>query len=183
MKLYDRIYDIAADNYGLITSAAAKVVGASDKELSRFASDGRLERVGHGLYRIKYHVPGPFDPYAEAVALAGPEAYLFGEAVIAMHRLAPTNPQRITVATTKRIRRKVPFWLRIVRGDGNDDITAYEGIPSQTVAAAISSCKGSIMDDRLIEATENARAQGLLTRDEEAKLLALLESNNEQTQQ
>lgn len=39
------------------------------------------------------------------------------------------------------------------------------------------------MDDRLIEAAENARAQGLLTRDEEAKLLASLESDNEQTQQ
>lgn len=179
MKLYDKIYDLAADNYGLIMSTEAKAVGASDKELSRLASDGRLERLGHGLYRIKHHVPGPLDPYAEAVALAGREAYLFGESVIALHRLAPTNPQRITVATAKRVRRKVPSWLRIVKGDENDDITAYEGIPSQTVAAAISSCKGSIMDDRLIEATENARAQGLLTRDEEAKLLASLEDDDE----
>lgn len=178
MKLYDKIYDIAADNYGLVTSAAAKEVGASDKELSRFASDGRLERIGYGLYRIKYHVPGPLDPYAEAVALAGPGAYLSGESVIAMHQLAPTNPQRITVATTKRVRRKVPSWLRIMKGDADDDITAYEGIPSQTVAVAISSCKGSMMDDRLIEATENARAQGLLTRDEEEKLFALLENSD-----
>lgn len=179
MKLYDKIYNIAADNYGLITSAEAKAVGASDKELSRIASDGRLERVGHGLYRIKHYIPGLLDPYAEAVALVGPEAYLFGEAVLAMHRLTSTNPQRITVATTKRVRRKVPDWLRIVKGDRDGDITTYEGIPSQTVVAAIFSCKGSIMDDRLIEATKNAREQGLLTRGEETKLLALLESDDE----
>lgn len=181
MKLYDKIYDIAADNYGLITSVEAKAVGASDKELSRLASDGRLERIGHGLYRIKHHVAGLLDPYAEAVALAGPEAYLFGEAVIAMHQLAPTNPQRITVATPKRVRRKVPTWLHIIKRNTDDQTTAYEGIPSQTVTDAIASCKGSIMDDRLLEATENARKQGLLTKNEEEKLIDLLKDGNEPT--
>lgn len=47
-------------------------MGVSDKELSRFTSDGRLTRIGRGVYRIKHHVPGNLDPYAESVALAGP---------------------------------------------------------------------------------------------------------------
>ncbi len=183
MKLYDKLYDIAADKYGLVTAAEAKAAGASDKELSRLASEGRLERLGYGLYRIKHHVPGSLDPYAEAVALVGSEAYLFGESVMAMLQLTSTNPQRITVATAKRVRRKVPSWLRIVKRDGNDEITAYEGIPAQTVATAIASCKGFIMDDRLVEAAENARTQGLLTRDEEANLKDLLGVNGGQAKQ
>lgn len=182
MRLYDRIYDIAADNYGLVAAAEAKAVGASDKELSRLASEGRLERIGYGLYRIKHHVPGLLDPYAEAVALVGSEAYLFGESVMAMLQLTSTNPQRITVATAKRVRRKIPSWLRVVKRDGNDEVTTYEGIPAQTVAAAIASCKGVLMDDRLIEAAENARMQGLLTRDEEANLKDLLGAGNEQAE-
>ena len=52
MTFYDEIYEVAADNYGLISNAQAKKLGVSDKELSRLTKDGRLERVGHGIYRI-----------------------------------------------------------------------------------------------------------------------------------
>ena len=64
MTIYDDIYEIAADNYGLVTSAEAKGAGASDKELSRIAKDGRLTRIGYGVYRIKHWVPTELDPYA-----------------------------------------------------------------------------------------------------------------------
>lgn len=182
MAIYDRIYDIAADNYGLVTSSEAKEVGASDKELSRLASDGRLVRLGRGLYRIKHHVSEPFDQYAEAVALAGPGAYLFGESVISMLGLAPTNPKRMTVATTRRVRRRLPSWLKVNRREPGDTITAYEGIPSQSAQEAIASCKGKMMADRLIEAAKEARERGYLTDAEERDLLILLEDEHEKTQ-
>ena len=72
MAIYDDIYEIAADNYGIVTSAQAKRVGASDKELSRIAKDGRLTRIGYGVYRIKHWVPTEYDAFAEGVALVGP---------------------------------------------------------------------------------------------------------------
>lgn len=61
MTIYDNIYDIAAENYGLVAPAEAKGVGASDKELSRLTSDGRLARLGRGVCCIKRHVSEPFD--------------------------------------------------------------------------------------------------------------------------
>jgi len=82
--------------------------------MSRLASDGRLQRLGHGLYRIKHYSPTLNDPYAEAVALVGADAYLFGKSVIAMHRLAPTNPARITVATPRRIRKTLPTTIQVI---------------------------------------------------------------------
>lgn len=183
MILYDRIYEIAAGNFGLITSAEAKGVGASDKELSRLTSSGKLKRIGRGVYRVMHHVPEPLDQYAEAVALTGPGAYVFGESVIAMLDLAPTNPTRMTIATFKRVRRTLPPWLRVVRGNDADDITVYDGIPSQTVYGAISSCKTIMMTDRLLDAVKAAKEQGYLTRREEHELIDLLGGSDEEAEQ
>ncbi len=171
MTIYDDIYEIAADNYGLVTSAEAKGAGASDKELSRIAKDGRLTRIGYGVYRIKHWVPTELDPYAEAVALVGLGAYLYGESVIAMHALAPTNPGRIHVATPNRVRRSLPSSIEVVRRPDCGDTTEYEGIPSQTIPAAIRSCRGTMMMERLTDATRRARELGLIRAEEEAALL------------
>ncbi|WP_350454002.1 type IV toxin-antitoxin system AbiEi family antitoxin domain-containing protein [Slackia heliotrinireducens] len=175
MTIYDDIYEIAADNYGLVTSAEAKGAGASDKELSRIAKDGRLTRIGYGVYRIKHWVPTELDPYAEAVALVGQGAYLYAESVIAMHALAPTNPALIHVATPNRVRRSLPASIEVVRRPDCCDTTEYEGIPSQTVPAAIRSCRGTMMTSRLVDAARRARELGLIRAEEE---MALLEDLN-----
>ena len=170
MSKYEEIYEVAADNYGLVTRDEAARMGVSDKELSRLASDGRLTRIGHGVYRIKHHVPGDLDPYAESVALAGSGAYLYGESVLAMFALCPTNPAKIYVGTPRRIRRRLPRGMKVVQRKDVADVTEYEGIPSQTVGAAIRACMGKIMPDRLHEAIREARRQGLLKKDEAEEL-------------
>lgn len=175
MTYYDDIYEIAADNYGMVTTAQANETGATNKDLLRYVDDGRLVRLGRGVYRVKYWVPTELDPYAVAVALAGDGAYLFGESVIAMHGLAPTNPARIDVATTRRVRKALPATIRLVRGSRDDDVTCHEGIPAQSVPAAIRSCKGSVMPERLADAARSAREQGLIGEDEERQLLEELE--------
>lgn len=177
MTYYDEIYEAAADNYGLISNAQAKELGVSDKELSRLTKDGRLERVGHGIYRIFHHVPEPNDPYALAVMRVGPEAYLYGESVIVMHGLAPTNPAHMYVATPKRVRKKLPKHLHVVRRGDRGDVSSYEGVPSQAIPAAIKSCKDTVMPERLIEAARNARTKGLITTAEKAELMGYLEAD------
>ena len=171
MTHYRDIYEIAADNYGIVTSAQAKEVGVSDKEMSAIASRGRIDRIGHGVYRLRDYIPTKNDSYAEAVALVGPTAYLYGESVLAMHELAPTNPAFVYVATPKRVRKSLPEYLTIVKEPGREGVTSYEGIPSQPIAEAIRSCKGSIMPERLIDAVEKASDQGYLTRQEKRELL------------
>ena len=155
---------MAADNYGLVTRDEAVAMGVSDKELSRLASDGKLTRIGHGVYRVRHHAPSPFDPYAESVAAVGPGAYLYGEPVLAI--FCPTNPAKMFVATPRRVRRKLPERMKVVRRKGASDVTCYEGIPSQEVGAAIRSCIGKLMPERLHAAVEEALRQGLLKKEE-----------------
>jgi predicted transcriptional regulator of viral defense system len=137
MTHYQQLFDIAADNYGIVTSSQAKREGISDKEMSAIASRGRIRRLRRGVYKIVDYIPVENDPYAEAVALVGTDAYLYGESVLAMLRLAPTNPMRIIVATPKRVRKRLPKHIRVEPAPPGVVPTEYDGIPSEPVADAI----------------------------------------------
>ena len=165
MSHFDDIYELAVDNYGLVTTAQARDLGVTKAELSRWVASERLERRGRGVYKLVRYVPTELDPYAEAVALVGDGSFLTGESVLAMHGLALVNPRRLSVGTTGRIRKSIPDWLtpQTVK---NKTTTQYEGIPSQTIAEAILDCRGSVMLERLQSAAEEAREQGLITKAE-----------------
>ena len=82
-----------------------------------------------------------------------------------MHGLALVNSRRISVGTTKRVRRELPEWVQPVAVSGKT-VTSYEGIPSQSLAEAISECRGMVMGERLKSAVEDARREELITKDE-----------------
>lgn len=164
MTYYDDIYEHAVDNYYLISTRDAKQIGVPSVELAKLAQRGKLEHISHGLYRLARYVPHQNDPYAISVARVGDDAYLYGESVIAMLGFAPTNPARLFVATPRRYRGEKPDGLVVVVRNGEDDTTAYEGVPSQEIGAAIVACLGKMMPERLRDAAERAREEGYLTR-------------------
>ena len=182
MTYYDGIYEYAADHYGLITSANAKEMGIPVVELGKLHSRGRLARVGHGVYRICHYIPTLLDGYADAIALVGRNAYLYGESVLAMHNLAPTNPATIKVATPNIVRKSLPPYLAVITRNSNEQITWYEGIPSQTVAEAIRACKPTMMSDRLLDAVREARKQGLINEREAIQLTKEIKSGRKSTE-
>jgi predicted transcriptional regulator of viral defense system len=170
MAHFDVLYEIAADNYGLVTFAEAQAVGIKGVELTRFVKNGRLERLGQGIYKLTQYIPTPYDQYAQAVAIVGQEAYVHGESVLAMHNLALVNPLKTTVATTKRTRKKLPNWIRVVAANRQDEVTSYEGIPCQSVADALRFCKDRVMKERLADALRVAVHEGLVDEAIEAPL-------------
>ena len=52
MIAYNRLYEIANENYGLVTTKAAEALGVSNMALVMLAKRGRLLRVGRGVYRL-----------------------------------------------------------------------------------------------------------------------------------
>jgi len=163
MSYYDDIYEYASDNYGLFTTADANNIGIPIIELAKLAQRGRLKRIGHGVYRIAHYIPTPLDKYADAVALVGHEAYIYGESVLAMHGLANVNPLNIYVACTQNVRKKVPPYIKIIRETDNSE-SKYEGITTQNLADAIITCKASVMTERLEDATKEALRLGLISK-------------------
>ncbi len=170
MTYYDDIYEIAVDQNYMITAREAKAAGIPGIELAKLSQRGKLENLGYGVYRLTRYVPSEADPYAVAVALAGPGARLHGESVIAMLGLAPTNPAFIYVESPRRVRRKLEDGVVLKKANADEPITTYMGVPSQTVKHAILSARKTMMDDRLREAASAARDEGYLTRRELADL-------------
>lgn len=166
MKHFDVIYELTVDSYGLVTAAEAKKAGVVGAELNRYVADGRLVRLGHGLYRLARYIPTKYDRYAEAVMQVGNGAFVFGESALAMHGLSPIDSEYITVATVRRVRKHLPSWLVMVNVTNGVPQTVYEGIPTQTVADALRTCKTSDRAIRLEVVVEDARNKGLLTEEE-----------------
>lgn len=164
--IYDRIYELAVDNHGLITSAEAKEIGISNADLVQLAHRGRLTRIGHGVYRIYHYVPDPNDAYATAVILVGKDAYLYGVSVLAMHNLALVNPHYIYVATSYRVRKKIPPHIMLVPGESDAKLVYYDRILSQSVLDALLTCRPFVMSERLNDAIDDAVREGLITETE-----------------
>lgn len=169
MNNYNTIYEHAVDNYGIITSKEASTLGIPNIELVKLAHRGRLSRIGHGLYKIKNYNPTAFDKFAEAVALVGNDAIVYGESVLAMHELALVNPIYICIAVKTQIRKKLPDYIKAFHPAECYEKVYYEGIPSQSVFNAILTCTNIIMTSRLKDAISESERRGLLT-DAEAKI-------------
>lgn len=165
MTDYQTVYEDAIDNYGLVTTKRAKELGLAPNALALLAYRGRLERVGHGVYRLAAPVPfaGEAPAYALAVEKVGPEAVLWGESVLALLGLAPTDSARIHVGFAGRVRRRVPDGISVHPMAAGAAAAVYEGIRSQPVAEALRACRGGMMPDRLLAAAKRARERGFLT--------------------
>lgn len=171
MTKYEDIWEMAIDHHGLISSSEARSLGVSNHEMVEYARRGRLEHVAHGLYRLVHYVPSESDPYAFAVKLVSPESYLYGESVIALLGLAPTNPSRMFVATPRRVRKRLPKNMRLVYVPGGEPGAVYEGIPSQRVADAIRSSLPLLGRERVIDAALEGHRLGYLRNTEMEELL------------
>lgn len=170
MTGYQKIYETAADNFGYVTSREAKALGVSDKALNALVRRGKLERRGHGVYRIVPFIPSPVDRYAEALALVGEGAVACGESVLAINGLALVEPAAVSVRPARRCRRTLPGWVRLVPGPSAGRPAFYEGIPCQPVADAIREVRGRVLPERLAAAVRDAFERGLVSRREAAAL-------------
>lgn len=171
MTYRNELREIAMGNHGFVTTRQAVAAGVPSAELPKLAQHAGLESVSYGLYRFTDLPAEENDQAAEAVLRAGHGAYLYGESVLALHGgLADVNPDRVLVAVHRRVRRDLPSFMSIVQGSPDDVITVYDGIPSQDVAGALLASRNRIGDQRLRSAADRARAEGLLTAREFARL-------------
>ena len=177
-----KLHDVALENYGYVTTRMAAGLGIPVVELGKlsarhkFSSIPALTKLAYGLYRFDDIPITSRDQFMEAVLRVGPDAYLVGDAVLALHDLALVNPRRIRVGTPRRLRPNLPDSIEMVLMPlPPEDLTNYEGIPSATVARALLDCRATVMQDRLLAAAHKAREEGLLRRGEVDRVLAELE--------
>lgn len=172
MRYRDLVREIALGEYGFITTKEAVAAGVPAVELRKLAARGALVNVAYGIYRVPDAPASPFDQFAEALLRAGEGAYLRGDSVLALFGLADVNPRKIRVVAPKRTRAKLPAFMEVTASSRGEapNLTRYEGLLAMRVADAILDCRGRIERGRLLEATRDARKEGLVTRTEYARL-------------
>ena len=152
MTSYEKIWDTAEDNHGVITSAQAKRLGVKPAALVSMAANRKLVRIGQGVYKLEFHAPGPYDEYAQAVAMAGETAFVRGASALMMRGLIPFDPRRFFIGVTRRTRRKLPPRY-VIAEVKNPDVEHIEGIPVECVARAVEDARkcGAVDLDQLME--------------------------------
>lgn len=169
MEHYANAVSLASGRHGYFTAMEARETGIRSCELVRWVKSGRLENPARGVYRVADYPPSPIDPYVLAVLSVGKDAVIYGESVLGVLNLAPTNPMRICVATPGRLRRKLGGGIKVVVAKVKT-AWEYEGIPLQEVSEAIRSARGAVRDDRRIAAAREASRQGYVSRADCARL-------------
>lgn len=161
------VYQIAEDDMGFVTTAAARRAGVTPQALVMMARRGVLERVSHGVYRlVRYPVP-PHAQLREGTLWPYPvEGVLSHESALVIHELSDVSPSavHITVPSRYRLRREAPAWLRFSRADLADAArTRVDGVPVTTVARTIHDCISDRIDPALIrQAIDQARERGAI---------------------
>ena len=171
MSHYGEIERLASDNFGYFTAAAARELGVLSCELDRWGKMGRIESPARGVYRLSNYPPTPQDPFIAGVMSVGANAYVYGESVLALLNLVPTDPTRLFIATPRRSRRKVAASLVVVAGRKEDRVSNYDGVPAQTLEDAIRISRGYVRHDRRLRAVEEGVRQGYLMKSVGQKLL------------
>lgn len=152
--------------------------------LSLLASQGRLERIGNGLYRVPGWPISRFTPYKEAVLWANRRAVIAGEAALDVWQLSDVNPRKIDLVTDHKYKpRKAggEKYRLSQRALEEDEITDFHGVRVLTPYAAIGDAtKRGVASKLIVKAIEVAQAQELITKRQAARLLVGLDSREQE---
>ncbi|SDT76211.1 type IV toxin-antitoxin system AbiEi family antitoxin domain-containing protein [Actinoplanes derwentensis] len=176
MTYRQQLRELAFGTHGVITTTQAEREGVPAVELRKLAARGALTQLGRGVYRMNEAPAGPLDEFAQAVALVGGEAVLADEAVLAALDLAQVNLRRVRVATSRRVRAKLPKTVEVVQQTvpaGDRDF--IDGVPAMTLEKALLGAHGRVMTERLVDAAHRAVQRGLLAKDAETRVVAALQ--------
>lgn len=152
------VADLAAEQWGLVTTAQARSLGVSPQTVARLSAEGGLERLTHGVYRVSGTPPSPLDEVRAAwLALdpgrrAGERLHDEPPAVVS-HRSAAAilglgdleaDGSEFTSGERKQTRRPD---VQIHRGPvGPAEWTVVDGLPVTTVVRTVGDLAAARVD-------------------------------------
>jgi len=176
----DALHAIAARQGGYVTSAQARGAGYGHSHLSYHLGTGHLERVGHGLYRVRAM---PLDEHDELIRLAlwsrdrsgQPRAVVSHDTALLLHDLSDVLPGQTHLSVPPQFRKPTPknCVLHVARVEASDlrPWTVFSVTTAgRTLADAADSA--TVTTELLTQAVTQALRRGLVTAKEMSRRAA-----------
>lgn len=169
VTIREKLWDVALDQYGYVTTVDAKRLGVPTAELIKLGGRGKLIRSAQGVYRFPDYPVSPRGQLMEAVLWTrDPFAVLSHDTALDVYELSDINPDVIHITVPKRekpIRRNVTPKEYVVHYQNlqADQRYYWEQIPCVTVETAIDQeIAARVRPDLIAQAIDQAEEQGLI---------------------
>jgi len=166
----DALYDVAASQAGYFSLAQANEAGFSKQLLQFYLRDGRIDRAGRGIFRLR-HFPSTFgDEDLVPIWLWTTQLGVFSHVTaLALHQLSDALPWKhhVTVPLAWRARRlRTPPGVVLHYADLGVDDRAWSGpVPVTTPLRTLEDAARASLDANWIaQATEQGVRRGLFAR-------------------
>jgi predicted transcriptional regulator of viral defense system len=160
----DVLYPLAERRAGYVTTTQAAEVGVSRQQLSYLARTGSLERVAHGIYRLRRFPAQRFEDVIVACLWAGDDAVASHDTALAIYELTDAMPAAIHISVSRPFRGRRPGVTVHAAPLGDGERTEREGVPVTTVERTIADVLVRSGTDLARPAAEQALERGLVTR-------------------
>jgi len=172
---WDDLFDLAAGQDGLFSTAQAAEAGYSPQLLQKHLRAGRVRRVRRGVYRLVHFPPGEHEDLA-AVWLWSDRAGVFShETALSLHGLSDVLPARVHLTVPSdwsRRRLRVPQGVVLAYADvPKVDRTWMGPVQVTAVRRTLVDCLvAGVAPDMVRQAIEQAADRGLVPKAELARL-------------
>jgi predicted transcriptional regulator of viral defense system len=160
----DALYLTAETRAGYFTTAQAAEAGYSRALLAHHAAAGNLERVDHGIYRLRRYPESPHSDLVVASLRTGDSAAVSHESALVLWDLSDILPGEVHVTVPRTASRRRPG-LRLHTGRLEaGEITERDGVRVTTVERTIADvARSGLSDEIVLQAIDEALGRGLTT--------------------
>lgn len=165
---WNQLYELAAGQDGLFTTAQASTAGYSPELLIHHVRAGKVRRVQRGIYRICHFPAGEQEDLA-AIWLWSAQRGLFShQTALFLHTLSDVLPPRAHLTLPigwRRRRLRVPPGVELHYADIEEPDRGWVGtVPVTNPLRTIADCAAAHLSPELLEqAIDEALSRGLVT--------------------
>lgn len=175
----DPLFEVAAAQEGLFTTAQANASGYSRQLLRHHVLGGKFVRVQRGIYRFVEFPAGTHEHLVAAWLWSEREGVLSHQTALGLHELSDALPSRIHLAVPaswRRRRLRHPQHLELHFAAVADDERTWCGpIPTTTIARTLNDCARAALSPELLrQAARQALQRGRVKVTEIPAVLAAL---------
>lgn len=160
----EKLADLADVHGGYFTTAEAAQAGLSRRLLSHHAAAGTLERVTHGIYRLRLYPAQRFEDLIVIALWAGPDAAVSHESALVVYGLGEAMPPRVHVTVPRPFRGRRPGVVVHRRPMDNSERVVVDAVPVTSVERTLADVAESSDPSLVRAAASEALDRGLTTR-------------------